>query len=213
MLALVSGGPDSTALAHWLALLSRQISFQWGIVHFDHGLRDDSHQQAQAVRRLAGSLGTFFYLRKLPVAGLVKKRKTSIEHAARLLRYREAARLARRLNINKVATAHTLEEQAESILINILRGGSAAGLLGARAARPIFYGSKIKLIRPMVHIRKKEVLEFLDAGGIPYFRDPMNSDPRFLRARVRAELLPKLTELHPKALQHITGLAEKFGVK
>ncbi|MBI4369007.1 MAG: tRNA lysidine(34) synthetase TilS [Elusimicrobia bacterium] len=213
VLAMVSGGPDSMAMAHWLALLLKKHQFQWAIAHFNHGLRPGAVLVFHQVRELAQRLNVSFYYRRLNVKGLLQKRRLSLEDAARRLRYREAHDLARRHGFNKIAAAHTLEEQAESVLLNILRGGSLQGLLGARPMRPVAARSRIMLIRPMLGTSKKILMEFLNSQKIVYDRDPMNDDPRFLRSRIRHELLPKLQELHPRALEHLSGLAFKLGVK
>ncbi|MBI4668622.1 MAG: tRNA lysidine(34) synthetase TilS [Elusimicrobia bacterium] len=180
ILVLVSGGPDSTALAYWMHLLSKNIRFFWAIAHFDHRLRKESANEAAAVGRLAESLGVPFYLKRFDAGGFAGKRRLSLEDADRKLRYQAALFLAGTRRFNKVAAAHTLDEQAESVLLNIIRGGSLSGLLGARRVRPIIKGSKILLIRPMIRIPKSEVLNFLRQAGIAYFDDPMNHDPRFL---------------------------------
>lgn len=207
ILALVSGGPDSMAMACWLSLLSKRAHFSLAILHFDHGLRPHSDREARSVKKLAGALGVPFYQEKIPVLDLAKRKRKSLEDAGRILRYRRAQAWAKKLGFNKVASAHTLDEQAESVLLNVLRGGSLKGLAGARVSRPIVDGSKIRLIRPFLGSRKADLAAYLKEAGIPYFEDPSNRDPRFLRSRIRQELLPKLEELHPKALEHLANLA------
>lgn len=207
ILALVSGGPDSTALACWLALLSKRVPFEWGILHFNHGLRAASEKEAQSVRKLASRLGVPFYTENIEVAKLAQEDRRSLEDAGRKLRYEAAEALARKERFNKAAVGHTLNEQAESVLINILRGGALKGLKGASISRPVFKGSKIRLIRPMLGVLKEEALAYLKTEGIKYHQDPSNRDPRFLRSRVRHELLPKLKELHPRAVEHFAGIA------
>ncbi|MBI2070936.1 MAG: tRNA lysidine(34) synthetase TilS [Elusimicrobia bacterium] len=214
VLALVSGGPDSSAMAYWLSMLAQRRRFDLAIAHFDHTLRpEQAPGERRLVEGLAGRLGLPFYFRRLPVAGYAKTRRLSLEDAARRLRYRAAALIARRHGFTRVAAAHTLEEQAESVLINILRGGSLAGLCGCREQRPLSASGRILLVRPMLAVSKREALSFLESRDFIYVRDPMNHNPRFLRSRVRSEILPKLVELHPRALEHLSGLGEKLGVE
>lgn len=208
ILALVSGGPDSTTMAYWFGLLQKHIPFDWAILHFDHGLRRGSRSDALFVKRLANKLGVKFYFKRIPVKSFARKKRKSLEDAGRTLRYCWALKLARHYRFNKVATAHTLNDQAESVLLNILRGGSWDGLRGARCKRPLQRGSRAILIRPLIEVPKKEILAFLQTAKISFRQDPTNSDPRFLRNRLRLEILPRLCSLQPKALEHIAQVAQ-----
>ena len=198
-------------MACWLGLLARERGFFLSLAHFNHGLRAHSAKAEALAQGLAERLNAPFVSVKIAVQNAAERRGQGLEDAGRFLRYREAARLATRLGACKIAVAHTMEEQAESVLINILRGGSAQGILGARTERPLLPGSKLKLIRPMLEIRKDEAIRFLKDNRIVYFDDPMNRDPRFLRSRIRHELLPKLIELHPKAVEHFARLKRRLG--
>jgi len=109
-----------------------------------------------------------------------------------------------------VATAHTLDEQAESVLLNLIRGGSVNGLLGARSSRKIREGSAVLLIRPLIQVTKKDALDFLQTAKIAYRRDPTNRDLKFLRNRIRLRVLPKIAELHPHALEHLAQIGAKL---
>lgn len=210
VLAMISAGPDSTAMAYWLHFWSRERGFSLRLVYMDHGLRRPDRALALA-QDLSRRLGVELDVIKIPMKATARKRGMGLEEAGRFLRYRAALALARRRRCNKVAAGHTLDEQAETVLLNILRGGSSEGLKGARPQQWLPAskepGPKVQLVRPMLKVRKAEILEFLKANQISYFDDPMNQDPRFLRARIRHEILPKLCELHPHAAEHFAGLA------
>ena len=207
VLAMVSGGPDSTAMAYWLGLFAQRVPFSFAIAHFDHGLRKDSRVDVKLVQALAKRLNAKVYCRKLPVRRFADSKSKSLEDAGRILRYRFAEEIAKKGNFNKVVTAHTMDEQAESVLLNMLRGGSREGLGGARMIRKIRPGSKVLLIRPMLRVTKREILDYLETAKISYVQDPTNRDPRFLRNRIRLEVIPKLCELNPKAIEHLAKLA------
>lgn len=181
----VSGGPDSTALmvlaARWRDALKTKPKLV--AVTVDHGLRKESKREAAAVARLA---------RKLKIAHRTlrwngSKPSTGLQEAARLARYRLLGDAARRLGATHILTAHTLDDQAETVLIRMTRGSGITGL-GAMmrlSALPSSGNSAIMLVRPLLDIPKLRLIATLRAAKIPYADDPSNRDPRFTRARLR----------------------------
>ena len=181
----VSGGPDSTALL-WLAARWRK-ALKAGpkliAVTVDHGLRAQSKREAASVGRLA---------RKLKVAHRIvrwtgRKPATGLQQAARAARYRLLAEAARKLSASHIVTAHTLDDQAETVLIRMARGSGVTGLAAMMrmTALPANGESEIKLVRPLLDIPKARLIATLRAAKIPYADDPSNRDPRFTRARLR----------------------------
>ena len=187
----VSGGPDSTALlvlaARWTKRRKRGPKLI--AVTIDHGLRPEAAREAAAVKRLARRLGVTH--RTLRWRG--NKPKTGLQEAARLARYRLLAQAAMRAGYEHVLTAHTLDDQAETVLFRLARGSGVFGLAGmAQAARlPADAAHKIFLVRPLLHLPKARLVATLDAARIGYSEDPSNRDPRFTRARLRS-LMPAL---------------------
>jgi tRNA(Ile)-lysidine synthase len=177
----VSGGADSTALMalarRWRRRLGRGPELVAATV--DHGLRRGSRAEAKAVGTLARRLGLPHEI--LPWRG--EKPKTGIEAAAREARYRLLAQLAQRLGAQAIATAHTLDDQAETVLMRLAAGSGPAGLAGMRP-RDGRHG--IVLLRPFLGLRKARLLATLARAGIAWSDDPMNADPAFARARLRA---------------------------
>ncbi|HET7382788.1 MAG TPA: tRNA lysidine(34) synthetase TilS [Pseudolabrys sp.] len=181
----VSGGPDSTALmvlaARWRDALKTKPKLV--AVTVDHGLRKESKREAAAVARLA---------RKLKIAHRTlrwngSKPSTGLQEAARMARYRLLGDAARRLGATHILTAHTLDDQAETVLIRMTRGSGITGL-GAMmrlSALPSSGNSAIMLVRPLLDIPKLRLIATLRAAKIPYADDPSNRDPRFTRARLR----------------------------
>jgi len=187
----VSGGPDSTALlllaARWARRLKRAPKLL--AVTVDHGLRPEAAREAAAVKRIARQLGVAH--RTLSWRG--KKPKTAIQEAARLARYRLLAEAALRAGYAHILTAHTLDDQAETVLFRLARGSGLRGLAGMAhaTALPADGEGAIFLVRPFLHVPKARLLATLEAARIDYSADPSNLDPRFARPRLRA-LLPAL---------------------
>ncbi|MGQ0682575.1 tRNA lysidine(34) synthetase TilS [Bradyrhizobium sp.] len=184
----VSGGPESVALmwlvARWRSKLKRGPRLI--AVTVDHGLRQEAAREAREVKRLAHALGIEH--RTLRWRGT--KPKTGLPAAAREARYRLLARAAREGGAAHVATAHTRDDQAETLLMRLLRGSGVAGL-AAMAAETEREG--VRLLRPLLGISKAELIATLEAAGVGFADDPTNRDPAFTRPRLRA-LMPLLAE-------------------
>ena len=187
----VSGGPDSTALM-WLAArwrARRKHGPKLIAVTIDHGLRKESVREALAVKRLAGTLGVSH--RTLRWTG--RKPMTGIQEAARMARYRLLADAARKAGASAILAAHTLDDQAETVLFRLARGSGLTGLRGMTRVTPLpaSQNRAPALIRPLLGIPKSRLLATLRAAKIPFADDPSNRNPRFARPRLR-ELLPSL---------------------
>ncbi len=190
LILAVSGGPDSTALmvlaARWRG---RARTPRLVAVTVDHGLRKESKREAKAVERLAQKLGIEH--RTVPWTG--RKPKTGLQEAARLARYRLLSKVAKDIGAPCVLTAHTLDDQAETVLFRLARGSGVSGLAGMyfRSGMPAEEGKDIDLIRPLLAVPKSRLIATLKAARISYADDPSNRDPRFTRPRLR-ELMPVL---------------------
>jgi tRNA(Ile)-lysidine synthase len=184
----VSGGPDSTALlvlaARWRKARKRGPKLL--ALTIDHGLRPESAREAESVKRLARRLGVSH--RTLRWRG--RKPATGLQQAARTERYRLLRKAALAAGATHIVTAHTLDDQAETVLFRLLRGSGLAGLAGMA---PEISRDGLLLVRPLLAVPKTRLVATLDAAKIPFADDPSNRDPRFARTRLRA-LLPKLAE-------------------
>ena len=205
VLVAVSGGPDSVCLAHFLARLSERRPLRLSLVHFDHGLRASSGADARFVRRLAGSLGLPVATIRLPVRAAARRERRGIEDAGRTLRYRALARLARSERANKVATGHQLDDQAEQVLLHLLRGASLKGLAGIPRRRCLAPG--VEVVRPLMCLQRSEVMDYLAYHRLPFRRDPSNRSLRFLRNWVRLRVIPLLESKNPRVRERLAGLA------
>ncbi len=182
----VSGGPDSTALmvlaARWRKALKVKPKLIAATV--DHGLRKEAKREAAAVGRLARKLGIAHRILRWTGA----KPKTGLQEAARVARYRLLAGAARKANASHILTAHTRDDQAETVLIRMSRGSGVTGLAAMTRVSMVPGDSegRIKLIRPLLDIPKARLIATLRVAKIPFADDPSNRDPRFTRARLRS---------------------------
>ncbi len=178
-----SGGPDSTFLVLALRDMGREVH----LAHLDHALRSDHLDEVAWVGDFAERLAlglTQETLSELPGG--------SVEAAARSARYRFLERVARRVGASWVATGHTLDDQAETLLMRLERGTGLRGMTGIRRCRPIDWGSEIQLFRPLLELERDEIRASLT---VPAYEDPSNVDPVYRRNRLRAELMPRLAAL------------------
>ena len=191
----VSGGADSTALlllmARWAAQRKKQKKAAPALlaVTVDHGLRPEAAREAAAVKRLARRLGVEH--RTLRWRGA--KPTSAVQEAARGARYRLLAQVAKRAGYAHVLTAHTLDDQAETVLFRLCRGSGLSGLGGMARVSNLSVGGapELWLLRPFLSVAKMRLVATLEAGGIGHSEDPSNLDLRFARPRLRA-LLPAL---------------------
>jgi len=182
----VSGGPDSTALmllaARWRDARKRDKPKLIAIT-VDHGLRKESQREAADVARLARKLKVAH--RTLRWSGA--KPKTGLQQAARAARYRLLAQAAQKLRASHILTAHTLDDQAETVLIRMTRGSGLTGLAAMTRVAPLPVAGRgaIAIVRPLLDVPKARLIATLKAAKISYADDPSNRDPRFTRARLR----------------------------
>jgi len=196
----VSGGPDSMAMLHAAAHLVETDARHWQltVAHLDHGLRPESPDDATFVTHAAAALRLPSEVRRTDVAALARAEGRSIEDAGREARYRFLEDVAPAGAL--IATAHTADDSAETVLMNLLRGSGLAGVRGIPARRG-------RVIRPLLAERRATLRELLDAAGIGYRLDPSNEDPAFGRNRIRGDLMPLLEELRPGAVERIGQFA------
>jgi len=202
--AAVSGGADSVALLTLLAETRAQLGFVLSVVHFNHQLRGKaSEADEKFVTGLAEKFGSTLLLSRADVAAKAKREKSNLEDAARRARYAFFEKLAAQGLLDAVATAHTMDDQAETVLAHILRGTGIPGLAGIRpAARSVR--------RPLLGFRREELRKYLRAKRQPWREDATNRDINRTRARMRRKLLPLLIkEFNPAAIEHLSGLAQR----
>lgn len=206
VLAAVSGGPDSVCLAHYLAGRARREGFALFLVHFHHGLRGRAADaDARSVLKLGESLGVPAAVQALSVKALAERRGQGLEEAGRKLRYKALAARARRLKCGKVATGHQLDDQAETVLLHLLRGTSLCGVGGIPPRRALAPG--VELIRPLLPLTRDDVLAYLEVHALKSRQDKSNQDPKFTRNWVRAKVLPLLESRVPGVKRRLAEIA------
>ena len=202
VLVAVSGGPDSTALLHALVQLRPQLRCRIRACHVHHGLRGpDADADAQQAREFAQSLRVPFTEHRASVRSHAEARRLSLEAAARAVRYRFLERAADRGRASRIATGHTADDQAETVLLNLLRGAGPAGLAGIPPVRG-------RIIRPLLGVSRSEVERYCEAQKLTYRLDRSNLDTTFTRNRVRNEVLPALRQIQPRVGASLCRLAE-----
>lgn len=210
----VSGGADSVSLLLALADLARRakITNDLVVAHFDHRLRgDESRQDADFVKRLADRCGFRFAFGEA-AGNFAFNLKGNLEQNARRARYRFLASVREEQSAYAAVTAHTIDDQAETFLINLLRGSGPTGLRAMRAVNVQFKCdddiSPMRLVRPMIGwATRSDTVDFCGSQQIEFRIDAMNSDRRFTRVRVREELIPLLATFNPSIVSVISRTA------
>ncbi|MEX2236990.1 MAG: tRNA lysidine(34) synthetase TilS [Dehalococcoidia bacterium] len=199
VLVAFSGGPDSTALLHSLTHLRNHLKVELGVAHFDHRLRDGSDSEVEFCRAVATDFGLAFFTAAADVRAMAASLKLSLEDAARQARYGFLNTVAKEHGFGVVATGHHAGDQAETLLMRLVRGSGAGGLgaMRARATLPV-PGSAVALVRPLLDFARHEVLRYCDEERLAYLEDPSNHDLAFTRNRLRCTVLPALREINPE---------------
>lgn len=217
ILLALSGGPDSVALLHALRELAPRFGYRLAAAHLNHRLRDtESERDEMFVRELCATLGVALVVEQADNPGVgpgvaldpaLSPGAPNLEERARELRYGFLAAAATRLGASHLATAHHADDQAETVMLRLLRGAGAAGL-GAMAETVARGPGGVAVVRPMLRVRRAEVLRYLDSIGARFVIDGSNADRSFLRNRVRAELLPVLErDFAPGLRRRLAALA------
>ncbi len=202
VLVACSGGPDSVALLFALEALSKRFKLKPGVAHLNHKLRPEAGKDAAFVKKLADKLKLPFFYSEADTKTVAKENKRSLEEAGRNLRYQFFEQVAKDEKFDRIATAHTADDVAETVLLQLIRGtGGPAGIPTKRG----------KIIRPILWAARQHVLELLKQKKLAYRTDPSNKDKKFSRNRVRNELLPLLEKnYNPQIRPALIRLAEIF---
>lgn len=207
-----SGGPDSVCLLHFLHYLAGKKHFDLAAVHVHHGLRGAAADaDARFCRDVCKQWDIPFLLYKKNVRALAKKLDLSTEHAARKARYEAFAQAAKKTGACKIALGHHLDDQAETVLLNLLRGTRAEGLCGIPVRRML--NKTTEIVRPLLCITRSEVEEYLKENDLCCVTDQTNFDEVYTRNWIRRELLPMLEKKQPKIRQHLAGMAAQLAEK
>lgn len=200
----VSGGPDSVALLHLLFRLSEEFILRLHVAHLNHMLRGElGARDARFVVELARTLGLPCTCEERDVHAFQRtSANSSVEDAARQVRYRFLNETADRVGASRIALGHMADDQAETVLLHLVRG---TGLSGLRGMLPV----RGRIIRPVLTVRRDEIEEFLRVEGIEYCSDETNESRQFARNKIRAEVIPLLQrEFNPRVVDSINRTAQ-----
>ena len=204
----LSGGADSVCLLHFLRYLSKEKHFLLAAVHVNHGLRGQAALADQRFcRDLCKTLEIEFLTLKTDAKKIAAKFNLSPEHGARKARYEAFIKLARQWGANKLALGHQLDDQAETVLLNLLRGTQAKGLAGIPVRRPLANG--IEIVRPLLCITRAETEAYLKNNHLPHITDQTNFDDVYTRNWIRSKLLPLLETKQPQIKKHLALMAQE----
>ncbi len=204
LVVAVSGGADSVALLRGLTDLGGRPLV---VAHLNHGLRGAESDADEAfVHGLCGSLGVALRCERADVAARARDVRGNLEATARAIRYDWLAGVAREAGLGFVATAHTADDQAETVLHRLLRGSGLQGLRGIAGRRALAPG--VEVVRPLLEVTRSEVLAYLEERGQPFREDSSNRDLSLTRNRIRHELLPHLAgRYNPEVAKALGRLA------
>lgn len=214
VLAAVSGGADSVCLLFLLQELQKEKKFQLEVIHVEHGIRgEESRQDAEFVKKLCERLQIPMHFEAVDVPAFAKQEGIGTEEAARRLRYDAFRKIARerknKTGCVKIALAHHADDNAETVLFQMIRGSGLEGLSGMKTEREL--EKNIWLIRPLLGISRKEIEAYLEEKGQTFCKDATNQDTKYSRNKLRWEVMPRLKELNSEAAAHINQSAGLVG--
>ncbi len=199
----VSGGPDSISLLHLLVKYKEKFGIDIVVCHINHLIREDSTDDEKYVENYCEKNGIKFYTKRIDVENFAKENKLSVEDAGRRIRYEFFEEIKEKENANKIAIAHNKNDNAETILLNLIRGTGSKGLEGIR---PI--DEKRGIIRPLINLEKKDILSFCDKEKLDPRIDSTNSQNIYRRNKIRNDILPKLSEINPNIVDTLVRTSE-----
>lgn len=201
VLCAVSGGRDSVCLLHYLHSISERCGFSVAVGHYNHHMRPTAQRDEDFVRELCGQLNVPFYTDGCDVVAAAEAAGCGVEEMGRRLRYAFLERLADEIGAARIATAHHQADQAETVLLNLLRGTGPEGLGGIPPVRG-------RLIRPLLRTPREEIEGYLEEHGLGHVEDETNESLAFSRNRLRRCVLPELEKINPALRRSIARTAE-----
>jgi len=204
VLICASGGADSMCLLEVMRHISYESGFTIAVAHYNHMLRGEESDRDEAfVMEVCGEHGIPFYLGRGDVAGYAKRNGLSTEEAARDMRYNFFYDTAEKIGVKRIATAHTMDDNAETIVLNLARGAGANGMSGIPPVRDM-------VIRPLLHVTRSEIIAFITQREILYVDDSTNSMDVYTRNKIRHSIIPLLKEINPRFNEAASTAAELF---
>ncbi|MCK9859240.1 tRNA lysidine(34) synthetase TilS [Paenibacillus sp. ATY16] len=211
IVAAVSGGPDSMALLHLLWLAARQEQLTIIAAHVNHGFRKEaSRQEAEIVRQYAVKLGVPFEMIELDMPAYIEETGMNAQSAAREKRYAFLHEIAVKYDASSIALAHHADDQAETVLMRVIRGAGLTGLAGMAAKRK---EKNVELIRPLLRMNKSDIVRYCSGQDIPYCLDGSNNERYYFRNVVRLDVIPYLSQFNPQLTHSLRRIADVAGAE
>ncbi len=205
----LSGGADSVCLLHFLQYLAKEKHFALAAVHVNHGLRGRAaNADEKFCKELCKKLDILLFVKKVDARAVAKKQNLSPEHGARKARYKAYEQVAKKWGATKLALGHHADDQAETFLLNLLRGTKAQGLAGIPLRRPLC--AEVEIVRPLLCITRADVETYLKQNKLTHVTDQTNFDDIYRRNWVRSTLLPLLETKQPKIREHLAQFAAQL---
>ena len=204
ILCAVSGGRDSVCLLHYLCSLREKYGFNVAAAHYNHQMRPTAQRDQDFVTELCRTLDVPLYVGTGDVYAIAKERGLGVEETGRVLRYAYLNEVADTIGAQRIATAHHQDDQAETVLLNLLRGTGPEGLRGIPAVRG-------RLIRPLLDTPREEIEAYLTEYGLGHVEDETNASLAFTRNRLRKIVMPELEKIHPAMRRNIARAASIVG--
>ena len=198
----VSGGPDSITLLECLNKYKEKLEIEIIVAHINHLIRKDSTEDEQYVENICKKMNIKCYIKRENVLNIAKNEKIGTEEAGRKVRYEFFDEILKKEKANKIAIAHNMNDNAETILLNLLRG---TGLNGLEGIQPMEYN---KYIRPLINISRKEIEEYVEKNELKPKIDYTNKENIYKRNKIRNELLPYLKKINPNIVESLSRLSK-----
>ncbi|MCI9617559.1 MAG: tRNA lysidine(34) synthetase TilS [Eubacterium sp.] len=201
----VSGGADSVCMLHLLNSLKEDLGIELTVVHVNHGIRGiEAEQDAEFVEHISEELGVECKIFHIDIPAIATQKKMSEEEAGRIERYAVFESVAEEIGANKIAVAHNLNDNSETVLFNLFRGSKLKGMTGIPVKRE-------KIIRPLLCLTRKEIEEYLEKHHLDYCIDSTNKETEYSRNKLRLDILPYIKEnINSKAEEHIVNTAQSL---
>ena len=194
----ISGGPDSIFMLYQFYHIQKEYKLKLFCAHFNHALRKEADEDEKFVKDLSSDLGIKFISEKKEVSKFIKN--DSIEQVARNLRFDFLLKCSRELKVKKIALAHHKDDVVETTIMRFIRG---SGLKGLQGILPVVKFKGAFFIRPLINMRKSQILDWLEKNNISYKIDKTNFEDKFFRNKIRLKLIPILEELNPSIVETI----------
>ncbi len=206
ILLAVSGGPDSVVMADLFYRLRKTLDIEIIIVNFNHNLRKESKKETKLVEQFAKSHNTKFISKTLNTKQFAVKNNISLETAGRQLRYYYLENIAKTEKCNKIATAHNMNDQAETVLMWLIRGTGTDGLTGIPIERKL--NKNLSIIRPLLSVSRDLIENYIKKQKLKYCTDKSNFSQDFTRNKIRLNILPEIKKINPLVIEHIFELSK-----